>query len=281
MLIDLDAFADEAGSSGLAYRHAKPFPYVVVDNVLHLEPDAAEPFPEPEWDGWRALGDAYQSKKFVCDDIERIPRPFSTLIDELSRPRVLRLLEKLTGIEGLLPDPYLTGGGLHLSGPGGILAPHTDFHFYLRVGLYRRVNLILYLNEAWTEADGGCLEMWDDDHGTERHVIVPKWARCVIFTTDDQSIHGFPVPIAEGKWRRSLALYYYTAVEAATFSGDSTTYWRAHGRKTGMSRARLGLYRALIQGSRSLSILAQFANPNQGPRAWLRARQHGSSELDR
>ena len=281
MLINLDAFADQAVSSSLAYRQANPFPHIVVDDLFHLEPNVADLFPKPEWDGWRALGDAYQCKKFVCDDIQRIPGPFSVLIDELSRPRFLRLLEKLTGIDGLLPDPYLTGGGLHLSGPGGILAPHTDFHLYLHAGLYRRVNLILYLNEAWTEADGGCLEMWSDDEGTDREVIVPLWARCVIFTTDDQSIHGFPAPIADGKWRRSLALYYYTAVEAATFSGDSTTYWRTHGQKTGMSRARLRLYRTLIQASRCLSILAQFANPNQGPRAWLRARQDRSSTLGR
>ena len=42
-------------------------------------------------------------------------------------------------------------------------------------------------------------------------------------------MHGFPVPIAPGHWRRSIALYYYTAHENSTFSGDSTTYWRHHG----------------------------------------------------
>lgn len=273
-LFDLDSFAAYAKRSASTYAQARPFPHAVIDDLLLISPDLLARFPTSEWAGWRPLGDSYQHQKFVCDDIDLIPAPFSSLIDQLSRPRFLRLLEKLTGIEGLLPDPYLTGGGLHLSGPGGILAPHTDFHFYRKADLYRRVNLILYLNDSWTRAEGGCLEMWSDDIGTERQTIVPDWGRTVIFTTDDRSIHGFPVPIADGKWRRSLALYYYTALEASTFSGDSTTYWRTHSRATGVSRARLGLYRALIQSSRGLSILAQFANPNQGVKRWMNARRN-------
>jgi hypothetical protein len=169
-----------------------------------------------------------------------------------------------------VPDPYLTGGGLHLSGPGGVLMPHTDFHIYSQLNLYRRVNVLVYLNEGWREEYGGCLQL---QGGTgETKTVVPELGRCVIFTTDDKSVHGFPTPIADGMWRRSIALYYYTSHEAAGFSGDATTYWREHGEQAGARRTRVAAYRGLLQVSRAFSLLAHLINPNQGM-SWWKARQ--------
>ena len=31
---------------------------------------------------------------------------------------------------------------------------------YSRLGLFRQINVLLYLNERWDVADGGCLELW-------------------------------------------------------------------------------------------------------------------------
>ena len=199
--------------------------------------------------------------------IDLIPEPFKTLIHEVSSPAFLRALEKLTGIDKLIPDPYLVGGGLHLSGPGGILAPHTDFHIYDGLNLYRRVNMIVYLNEDWDESYGGCLEL--GEAGKPSATVVPRWGRIMIFTTDAKSIHGFPKPIVEGRWRRSVALYYYTTEEAADFSGDSTTHWRLHGEQKGVVRKlRFGPFKTLLQASRGFSLLAHLANPNQGGGWW-------------
>ena len=264
------------------FVNAKPFPHLVLDGLLRLPPDVADEFPQPDWDGWSGLGDTYQHNKFFCDDIERIPPVFAALIDELSRPRFLRALEAVTGIKRLLPDPYLTGGGIHLSGPGGILSPHTDFHHYRALDLYRRVNLLIYLNQSWQESDGGCLELGDPDASggsVARQLVVPAFGRCVIFQTDDKSVHGFPVPIAEGRWRKSIALYYYTAAEASTFSGDATTYWREHGEQSGVRKVRMAAYRALLQSSRGLSMLAHLVNPNQGTKL-LRTRMANRRKRD-
>ena len=208
------------------FQSARPFPHLVLDDMLRLPPDVGDEFPPPDWDGWSGLGDTYQHNKYFCDVIERMPPTFSALIDELSRPRFLRALEKVTGIKRLIPDPYLSGGGLHLSGPGGILSPHTDFHHYRSLDIYRRVNVLVYLNQDWQESDGGCLELGDPSDpasAAERQLVVPAFGRCVIFQTDDRSVHGFPVPIADGRWRKSIALYYYTAAEASTFSGRRST----------------------------------------------------------
>lgn len=159
-----------------------------------------------------------------------------------------------------------------MSGSGGILAPHTDFHIYDKADLYRRINLILYLCPDWTKGDGGCLELHDSS-GTPRRTVVPAWGRAVVFRTDDRSIHGFPTPVAERKIRRSIALYYYTAAEAPNFSGDATTFWRTHGDQRGVVRkARLSLFQLLLQASRAFSLAAHLVNPNQGV-GWWRNRQ--------
>lgn len=276
-LFDLEKFKAGAEAFGARYTSNKPFPHIVLDDMLLAGPELAEKhFPQPDWAGWRPLGDTYQVKKYTCDDIARIPGPFAQLIQELSEPAFLRALEKVTGIPKLLPDPYLVGGGLHLSGPGGILAPHTDFHIYDAMDLYRRVNVLVYLNEDWDESFGGCLEV--GDLSKDGALVVPGWGRVMIFTTDDKSVHGFPKPIVEGRWRRSVALYYYTALEAPGFSGDASTHWREHGRQSGAARKlRFGLFKFFMQTSRAFSLLAHLSNPNQG-RGWWKNRQQRLAE---
>jgi len=259
----------EAATGG--YAKADPFPHAVFEDMLHADPAIMKAFPDADWPAWTALGDTYQFHKFSCSDIEAIPEPFAGLIHELSAPTFLRALEQLTGIKKLIPDPHLKGGGLHLSGPGGVLAPHTDFHLYEPLAVYRRINVLVYLNEDWEESFGGCLEL--GPVGSTPKVVVPRWGTVMVFTTDNHSVHGFPKPIAEGRWRRSIALYYYTAEETREFQGDTTTYWREHGAQSGpVRKARLGLYRLLNQTSKAISLLAHLVNPNQGM-GWWRSRK--------
>lgn len=266
-ILDVEKFCSSAERLSASYAEAKPFPHTVLDGMLRVDPKSLlASFPSPDWPHWQSLGDTYQIKKLSCNDIAFIPSPLGQIIAEMSAPRFLRALEKITGISRLLPDPYLTGGGLHMSGPGGILAPHTDFHIYGALDLYRRINIILYLNEDWQESFGGCLELGENK---DKQIVVPVFGRCVIFTTDDKSVHGFPRPITGERWRRSIALYYYTAREASTFSGDTTTHWRLHGEQPGLYRQlRLSLFKVLMKASRSFSILAHLANPNQGIAWW-------------
>jgi Rps23 Pro-64 3,4-dihydroxylase Tpa1-like proline 4-hydroxylase len=244
------------------FETAAPFQHVVIDDFLRLPPESADTFPDISWPWWNEMRDRYQQNKRFCGDLNVIPHPFTSLIRELSEPRFLKVLEQITGIKQVLPDPYLNGGGLHLSGPGGILSPHTDFHYHRTLNLYRRINVLVYLNDGWSHQDGGCLSLCDKQ-GEVVKTVLPDWGKVVIFRTDDRSVHGFPVPVAEGKWRRSVALYYYTAAPTADFSGDETTYWREHGEQAGFVRkSRFLVYRGLLKVSRRISIWANEVNPN-------------------
>jgi 2OG-Fe(II) oxygenase superfamily len=254
--------ASEATLAELAVQFgaASPFPHLVIDDTLE-DDSILGTFPLVDWDGWKHYNDEYSPQKMICSERSLIPVALLELIDHLSSPRALAAIEKITGIEQLLPDPYLNGGGLHCSGPGGVLVPHTDFHVYPKLSLFRRVNLLLYLNEDWTSADGGDLGLYVQGSTEPEVSVIPAFGRMVIFATDDRSVHGFLNPVAPERWRRSIALYYYTAVPPARYSGDTVTRWRRHSPETGVARARLLGYRGLLFGSRALSHVAHRVHP--------------------
>jgi hypothetical protein len=247
------------------FAAADPFPHVVIDDFLVGDAQKlADAFPHPDWGGWTTrFRDRYQANKQACNDFDAIPGVLREIIVELqSSPAFLEFLEEVTGIEKLMSDPYLEGGGLHLSGAGGVLEPHTDFHVYPRLNLYRQVNVLVYVNPVWEEAWGGCLELFADKDAEQlTRKVVPVFGRCVIFRTDDDSVHGFPVPIAEGHTRRSIALYYYTAVDRPDYVGDKYTYWRRHGEHRGVDRLRFQLHKALVAGQRLVAKAARATRP--------------------
>ena len=245
------------------FSSASPFPHMVIDEFVANGHELSQLFPSEDWEGWNAMGDRYQAGKRSCDDIDLIPAGLREMIIHLNSPCTLRTLERITGIPRLLTDPYLYGAGLHASGPGGVLAPHSDFHHHA-LGLYRRLNLLVYLNEGWRAEDGGALELYPDAAARETpKSVVPVAGRAVLFVTDDRSVHGFTKPVAPGKERRSIALYYYTAAEAPEFSGDSTTLWRHTGDHGGVDRLRLLMRRVLLKISREFSKLAYLVDPNR------------------
>jgi Rps23 Pro-64 3,4-dihydroxylase Tpa1-like proline 4-hydroxylase len=246
------------------FASAQPFPHLVMDRFLTLPPGLVQDaFPDPTWQHWKQFADAYQHQKRACGNIEVLPSLFQEMVHELSSPSFLKFLEAVSGIRGLIPDPYLAGGGLHSSGPGGILAPHADFHSYGKLGLFRRINVLVYLNPEWRESYGGCLELFRKGDSEPSASIVPEFGRMVMFVTDDKSIHGFTKPVVgEDRWRNSLALYYYTSEDTAAFAGDGVTYWQEHGQHSGVQKLRLLGYKALQKAAWLLSKYAHALNPN-------------------
>ena len=157
-------------------------------------------------------------EKMAFFTAERLAKPLRQTLHFLNAAPVLRFLEALTGIEGLLPDPFFFGGGLHRIERGGFLEVHADFNRHPKLNIYRRINLLLYLNKNWDEDNGGSLELWNEDMSQCVHRVVPIFNRCVIFNTTSTSYHGNPQPVAgpEGTHRKSLATYYYTAMDPET-----------------------------------------------------------------
>jgi Rps23 Pro-64 3,4-dihydroxylase Tpa1-like proline 4-hydroxylase len=118
----------------------------------------------------------------------------------------------LTGIDGVIPDPYYVGGGLHQIKPGGNLEVHVDFNRHSKFKLDRRINLLIYLNKNWKEEYGGHFELWNRDMSAAEQKILPVFNRCAIFSTTEFSYHGHPTPLAcpSDRTRKSMATYYYS-----------------------------------------------------------------------
>lgn len=223
---DLNALAARYHDS---YASASPFPHVVMDKFLPEDVlDAIlEEFPDPKKIDWLHLNHD-NSKKLASRDLLQIGGFTRHVISELNSSVFITFLEKLAGIDGLVPDPHLWGGGLHQIERGGYLNIHADFNRHPKLKLDRRLNLLLYLNKDWKEGYGGHLELWNRQMTRCEIKVLPLFNRCVIFSTTDFSFHGHPVPLTcpEGWTRKSLALYYYTngrPLEERT-SSHSTLY---------------------------------------------------------
>lgn len=232
-LFDFDRLERSMPSLAEQYRTAEPFPHIVLENFLTAEPDdVVRAFPDLSWQGWTDVGSQsetaaiHQPGKHRCRDIDIIPPMLREMIFELSSPRFLRLLSELIGIPKLLPDPFLEGGGIQCTEPGGKLVPHTDFHHPPHVRLFRRSNALVYLNPDWKNSDGGQLDLFELGSERPKLSVNPQFGTCVIFTTDHRSLHGVrPIAESASDVRRSIALYYYTVEEADGFNGDRLTYW--------------------------------------------------------
>lgn len=201
-----------------AYRDARPFPHVVVDGLLgaELAGSLAGAFPGPEHRGWIRRDYPEQSGRMgqlQRSNFDGVASSLRQLLAELGGMAFLDFLGGLTGIEGLIPDPHFRGAGLSLTLPGGHLALHADFNRDRARHLARAVTVLYYLGSDWDDAWGGALELWNEDRTQCEACYAPILDRLIVMAHGDRFWHGHPAPLAcpEGRYRASIAAYYYVA----------------------------------------------------------------------
>jgi len=209
-----------------SYRSAKPFPFFAVDHFLDdiaatKISDAYPPF-EVALDQGKTFSTINERKKVQISDSSKFAPEVEKLNQLLASPEFLADLSFITGIPNLLADDKLSGGGIHITGPGGKLDVHVDFNFIEDRKLYRRLNLLLYLNPDWREDWGGQFQLWDSEVKHCMAAFSPILNRCVVFETSDISYHGVvPISPAAARPRKSFAAYYYTREAPAHWRGQS------------------------------------------------------------
>jgi hypothetical protein len=226
-LVDGTKVRDKGLDLRKTYLSGQPFPHIAIDNFL------------PEAVLEQCLADFPINTTAVVDSFNRnqerskrgfnpdLLQPFSRHLFYAfnSRP-FIRMLENISGIQGLIPDPYFEGGGYHEIAQGGHLSVHADFNYHAPLNLERRINVLIYLNKDWKDEYGSQLELWDNDMTSCVKSIVPLFNRCEIFNTTSNSNHGNPRPVKhpDGTARRSIALYYYTATWDGTKRKHTTQF---------------------------------------------------------
>ncbi len=209
-----------------AYQSAKPYAHGCIDGFLppeileRVRKELGE-LPEAEASFNRA-----QEKLKTSYSPERLPTYTRNLFYVLNSRPFLQFLEEMTGISGLIPDPYFMGGGIHKVANGGHLDIHADFNHNAKLNLERRLNVLIYLNKDWKAEWGGEFEIWDDEMTEKVNSFVPIFNRMVCFSTGSNTWHGNPEPVnhPNGVPRMSIALYYFTATWDASRKSHSTLF---------------------------------------------------------
>lgn len=199
------------------FSQNSPFPHIVIDGLFpqYLISQLVDEFPapsDPSWDISQVaniqvkLRSNWQSE----DDISPIT---AQVVHFFNSGSFMKQLSAITDVDKLISDPYFTGGGRNCILPGGVLDVHADGNWHDTMGVHRRLNAILYLNENWDEQWGGNFELWNKNLSACIKSIPPVANRLLIFETHDFTYHGHPQPLAcpEGHSRKSLIFYYYTA----------------------------------------------------------------------
>ncbi|AXA33398.1 2OG-Fe(II) oxygenase [Francisella adeliensis] len=198
------------------FTDAKPFPHVVIDNFLDYKLAKAldGEFPAVESDIWYDYRNLIERKR-TCNNWDLFPEVTYKFFSYLNSNIFMEKLNKLMPETKLFPDVGLNGGGWHAHEAGGMLNTHLDYSIHPKLGLERRLNIILYINENFNPDWGGSLGLWshcDKDNQPSKLIksVKPIFNRAVIFDTTCNSWHGLPEAIKcpSEESRRSLAIYY-------------------------------------------------------------------------
>lgn len=211
-VLDYGRLEEDAASIARRFQDGDPIRHAVIEDFLEPQTAAraARAFPNPQ-----QMEIAFAGLPEVKNAEQRIgllDPVFRAIFDEMRSPRFMRWLSSVTQIPDLTSDPELHGGGLHQGADGSYLDVHADFNVHPQLGLYRRLNVLIYLNETWQPGWQGYLELWSRDMKECRQYIEPTFNRCVIMETHDHAFHGYKeLRLPPGTTRKSLATYYYSA----------------------------------------------------------------------
>lgn len=216
------SIVESAQMLGRQFASARPFRHLNIEGFFTSEFADALLQEFPPFERGNALNENGQlGGKSTIEQIKQLGPVYAELDRLIQSQDFLDWLSTATGIPDLLYDTYYFGGGTHENRHGQELDVHVDFNRHPANGWHRRLNLIVYLNPEWDEAWGGSLELHSDPRSEQDEVtlIAPRFNRCVIFETTENSWHGFNrIVLPEDRQhlsRKSVALYFYTRARPA------------------------------------------------------------------
>jgi hypothetical protein len=196
-----------AVSTGMMhFTHGSPFDHAVIDGFLR--PDVLlriqEEWPQDDDPRWITYHNALEDKK-TCNKWDAFG-PFTyQFFSKMCSLDVTRYFSACVGVD-LVPDYGLHGGGLHQHGEGGKNGAHLDYSIHPKMGLQRKLNIILYIAKPGL---GGHFGLWADPDKLVKEVE-PRVNRAVVFDTTQNSWHGLSRTVHTNgmNYRKSLAMYY-------------------------------------------------------------------------
>jgi hypothetical protein len=242
------------GDYAESFRSAQPFPHLIADGLF---PESVlrgvdQAFVSASPSIWKQFNGPLH-RKLATQPGVLLPGPVQEYFNFIHSAPFIRLLSQISGVDNLIPDPALYGGGMHEVCSGDSFDVHLDFVLHPRTLLTNRLVMITYLNESWKAEDGGALELWDEKTSSCAKIIEPLFGRTIVMEQSSRSIHGHPVPIREGYRRRSVIAYFYTNGLAKQDSDDLDTVYFTHKRMTRRKQVEIFFHRAVPKPLRNLA----------------------------
>lgn len=181
--------------------------YCYLDNLLpeNLALEIYNCFPGKEK---MRMMSSFRERKYTSKNFDQFNSLLSDITFAIQEPKVIRIVEEITGIKNQQADSTLYAGGLSLMDKDSFLNPHIDNSHEQTRSFYRTLNLLYYISPEWKIEYGGNLELWDK--GVKENVtIVSQYNRLVIMETNPWSWHSVS-PIVVDKKRICVSNYYFS-----------------------------------------------------------------------
>lgn len=214
MLTDRISLPASTSEMLMRYQNATPFPHLVIDNLFPTSAleEMIDELPALSDDKWVHDRNEQSVKSNLRSAVDLGPKGYQ-FAAFLNSAGFLYLLSEMTGIWGLLGDPYLGGAGYHVVPAGGKFEIHADRNTDMNTGLFRRLAMLTYLNHDWDPALGGQLELYNDDATKCEKVVEPVFNRTLIMEIGDKNFHAVRPVLSATRSRMSFATYYHTVGE--------------------------------------------------------------------
>lgn len=193
--------------------------YLTINNLLpdEIAKNIYECFPK-EISAWREFN-TFREKKLTSKQFDKMPKILGEITFAIQDPRVINIIEKITGMNQLEGDPMLYAGGLSMMRTDDFLNPHIDNSHDQFREKYRRINLLYYCTPEWKLENGGNLELWDDGV-RENEILTSSFNSLVLMETNRRSWHSVSKVNAKNSYRCCVSNYYFSKI-----SPDGTPYY--------------------------------------------------------
>ena len=152
----------------------------------------------------------FESNRYAINDPNELSSDFVDLFTSINSNSFCNFLSDITGIKDMMPDLSWHLSGLRLMTPGSHQLIHSDsrIHPSLRnkknQPLEKKLTMLIYMNEGWTESDTGQCELWNDEMTQCVKSVRPTFNTCLIFECTNTSYHGVPNVTFKNKNRINL-----------------------------------------------------------------------------
>jgi Rps23 Pro-64 3,4-dihydroxylase Tpa1-like proline 4-hydroxylase len=181
--------------------------YVEIDSLLPIELCNEIFLQFPKVENMRFMS-SFREQKYTSKNFDEFDPILAEITFALQDPKVIKLIETITGIKNQTADPSLYAGGLSAMCKNNFLGPHIDNSHDGNRQLYRTLNLLYYVTPDWDVDYGGSLELWDPKVN-DNVTIHSKFNRLVLMETTPSSWHSVSKVKSE-QARYCVSNYYFS-----------------------------------------------------------------------